>query len=78
MEAEEGEPMTQLPKDLDTSKFMVSTPLLPEKVMFEGTQLGHIPSLKMEDWDLEDHEKFPQLALNNYLVKIYYKDSEVT
>lgn len=34
--------------------------------------------IKMEDWDLEDHEKFPQLSLDKYLAKIYYEETEVT
>jgi len=56
---------------------MVSTPLLPKNVVFEGTLLGCIPMLKMEDWDLADHEKFPQLVLKKYLVKIYYEETRV-
>jgi len=66
-----------VPKDSETTKFMVSTPILPEKVVFEGVLLGIIPSLKLEDWDLVDQEKFPRLALNKYLVKIYYEETRV-
>lgn len=86
MKDKEGAHMTWLPKyipprkgkakvskDLDSAKFMVPTPLLQKRVVFEGSLLGCIPSLKLEDWDLEDHEKFPQLATNKYLVKIDYK-----
>lgn len=54
-------------------KFMVPTPLLPEEVIFKGALLAHIPILKMEDWDLIDHEKFPHLATNKYMMKIYYQ-----
>lgn len=57
---------------------MVSTPLLLKKVVFEGMLLGPIPILKMEDWDLADHEKFLQLVSNKYLDKIYYEETEVT
>lgn len=57
---------------------MVSTPLLLEKVVFEGALLGHIPVLKIEDWDLEDHDKLPQMVSNKYLAKIYYEETGVT
>lgn len=46
--------------------------------MIEGALLGHILTLKLEDWDLGDHEKFPQLAPNKYLSKIYYEETRVT
>lgn len=72
MNVKEGEPITQIlkyipscksttkvPKDPNNTKFMISTPLLPEKVVFDGAMLGRIPSLKLEDWDLGDHAKFP-------------------
>lgn len=65
-------------KDLDNAKFMVSMPLLLEKVVFEGTLLDHIPKLKMEDWESGDHQKFPQLAPTKYLSKVYYEESKVT
>lgn len=87
----EGELMTMLPKyirpckaiakfpnDPDNEKFMVSTPLLLEKVVFEGTLLTHISTLKMEYWDLGDHEKFPQLEPTKYISKVYYKETKVT
>lgn len=56
---------------------MVSAPLLLEKVVLEGILLGHIPSLKLKDWDVVDHGKFPQLAPNKSLVKIYYAETNV-
>ncbi len=48
-------------KDLDESKSFLQTSLLPEDIIFEGMHLGRVPSLKFEDWDLADHEKFPHL-----------------
>jgi len=54
--------MVKVPKDPDSMKFMVSMPLLLENVLFEGQLLNQIPILKVEDWDLGDHEKFPYLA----------------
>ena len=76
LDYEEGEPITNLPeyiplwkgkmkvtKDLYSGKFMVSTPLLPEQVIFEGAFLAHNLVLKMEDWDLADHAKFPHLEI---------------
>jgi len=44
---------------------MVSTPMLPEKVVFEGALLGHITTLKVEDWDLTDRDEFPHLVQNS-------------
>lgn len=68
LDFDEGEPITRLlayiplwkgkakvPKDLDSGKFMISTSLLPEEVVFEGALLAHIPVLKLEDLDLSDH-----------------------
>ena len=57
---------------------MVSTPLLPEKVEFEGTKLARIPILKIKDWDLTDHERFPHLVTSKYMTKIYYEETRVT
>jgi len=34
--------------------------------------------LKMNNWDLADHEKFLQVVLNKYLAKIYYEETKVT
>lgn len=42
---------TKVTKDPDSENFMVSTPLFPEQVEFEGPPLSCIPILKMEDWD---------------------------
>jgi len=54
--------ITKVTKDLDSENFMISTPLLPEQVEFEGPPLVHVPVLKMEDWELVDHERFLHLA----------------
>lgn len=59
-------------------KFVISTPLLPEQVPFEGLRLAWISLLKMDDWDLEDHEQFPYLMTTKYMKCIYYSDSCVT
>lgn len=59
-------------------KFMISMPLLLKKVVFEGTLLTRIYVLKLEDWDLTDHEKFPHLATNKYMTKIYCEETGVT
>lgn len=64
---------TKVTKDPDSRKFIVSTPLFLEHVEFEGTTLVHIPVLKMEDWDLENHDRFSHLATNMYMTKIYYE-----
>jgi len=41
--------MDKVPRDPDSAKFMVSTPLLPKNMPFEGNLLARIPYLKMED-----------------------------
>jgi len=50
-----------VPKDLDENKSLLQTLLLPDGLKFEGTHVGHVPTMKFEDWDLPDCEKFPHL-----------------
>lgn len=68
----------KVPKDLDPRKFLLNTPLLPDNITFEGPRLARIPHLKLEHWDLVDHEKFPHLATENYMKRVFYKESGVT
>jgi len=68
----------QVMKDSDTKNFTVSTPMLPKQVPFEVPRLARIPLLKMEDWDLVDHAKFPHLAMDKYMWKVYYEETGVT
>lgn len=56
-----------MPKDLDETKISLRTPLLLDNIMFEGTHLGCVSSLKFEDWDLTNHEKFPHLETRNLM-----------
>ena len=58
---------TKVPKDLDKSKSSFQTPLLLDNIMFEGTHLKHMTSLKFEYWDLNDYEKFPHLETRNLM-----------
>jgi len=51
----------KVPKDIDERKVLLQTPLLLDEIIFEGPCLGQVPLLKLEDWDLVDHEKFPHL-----------------
>lgn len=37
-----------------------------------------IPHLKLEDWDFAEHERFPHLAMKNYMKRVFYKKSDVT
>jgi len=73
-ETQGADPLTKLPmyvpsrkgkarvlKDLYESKSSLQTPLLPNDIIFGGGNLGWVPVLKFEDWDLTDHEKFPHL-----------------
>ena len=57
----------KVPKDLDETKSSLQTPLLPYGIMFEGTHLGHVLSLKFEYLDLVDHEKFPHIKIGNLM-----------
>ena len=49
---------TKVPKDIDKSKVSLHTPLLSDEIVFEGPRLGQVPLLKLQDWDIDDHEKF--------------------
>jgi len=44
-------------------KSALQTPLLPDGITFEGLLLGCVPTLKFEDWDLANSEKFPHLKM---------------
>lgn len=68
---------TKVTKDPDLGKFGVSTPLMLEQVTFKGPRLAYILLLKMEDWDLVDHETFPHLATHKYTMNIYYYEARV-
>ena len=58
----------KVPKDLDDTKSSLQIMLLPDNIMFEGMNLGWVPSLKFEDLDLADHEKFSHLE-TRHLIK---------
>lgn len=55
----------KVPKDLDAGQFLLNAPLLPENITFEGLCLAWIPHLKLEDWYLVDHKRFPHMAIDN-------------
>lgn len=65
-------------KDLGLGKFTMPALLFPEEVVFEGALLARIPVLKLEDWDLSNHEKFLHFTTNKYMTKIYYEETGVT
>lgn len=65
-------------KDAYLGKFIISTSLLPEQVPFEGSWIVCFPLLRMEDWDLTDHTKFPYLAMDKYMKRVYYEETCVT
>lgn len=54
-------------KDPKAMKFITFTPLLLEKVPFEGKVLGKVPQLKMKDWDFNDRSKYLQFKPSKYL-----------
>lgn len=39
----------KVPKDLDATKSALQTSLLPDGIMFEGSALGRVPTMKFED-----------------------------
>ena len=43
---------------------------LPKGVLLEGTEFGRIYTLKFEDWDLADTEKFPHLETSELMEQI--------
>lgn len=49
----------EIPKNLEAMKSVLQTPLLLDKIRFEDTLMGWVPSIKFEYWDLADNEKFP-------------------
>lgn len=55
-------PKTKIPKDIDESKTPLQTPLLLDEIVFDGLRLTRVLLLKLEDWDLAGHEKFPHLG----------------
>jgi len=57
----------KVPKDLDATKSTLQNPLLPDVILFEGLVMGHMPTMKFEDWDLADSEKFPHLETSNLM-----------
>lgn len=65
-------------KDLDERKFILNTPLLLDQITFEGPRLVRILALKLEDWDLEDIERFPHLVTDTFVTHVLYQDSGVT
>lgn len=46
---------------------MFNTPSFLEGVLFEGTTVGRILSMKFEEWDLVDSEKFPHLETSELM-----------
>jgi len=67
----------KLTNDPNIKKFIVSMPLFPEHAPFEVPRLMRIPLLKMEDWDITGHTKFPNLGMEKYMHKIYYEEMGV-
>lgn len=53
-------------------------PLLQEAITFEGPRLVRVPHLKLKDWDFGDIERFPHLATNTFIKRVFYKESDVT
>jgi len=58
-------PTAKVTKDPDSIKYKIFTPMLLEEVPIEGELLAKVPHLCMEDWDLNDRNKYPQFDPNN-------------
>jgi len=52
----------KVPKDLDETKSSLQT-----GIVFAGMHLGHMPTVKFEDWYITDREKFPHLETGNLM-----------
>lgn len=61
--------MVKLTKDMDAAKNTLQTLLLPNEIRFDGLPLGRVSSIKFEDRDLADSEKFPELAEDKLLLR---------
>jgi len=62
---------------VDARQLLLNTPLLLENITFEGSCLARIPHLKLEDWNLVDHEQFPHLATDTNMKRVFEKESGV-
>jgi len=60
-------PKSKVPKDIDESKTPLQTPLLLDEIAFDGSCLARVLVLKLENWDLVYHEKFPHLAIEQLM-----------
>jgi len=67
---------TKVSKDLDKTKSSLQTPLLPDDIMFEGTHLGCVPTMKFEYWDIADREKFAHLETRNLMKQEQQKGAQ--
>lgn len=48
----------KIPKDLDATKISLQTSLLPNRIIFEGSHMGRVPTMKFEYWNLMGSENF--------------------
>jgi len=55
----------KVPTNLDDVDNILITLSLPKRVPVESMVTGHISTMKFEDWDLADIEKFPIWRLEN-------------
>lgn len=55
-------PKSKVAKDINESKSPLQTPLLRDEITFNDPCLARVSILKLKDWYLVDHEKFPHLV----------------
>lgn len=71
-------PKSKISKDIDESKTPSQTPLLPDVIAFHGPHLARVPILKLEYWDLADHENFPHLVTEQLMCYIIDTNTRMT
>lgn len=54
----------EIPKNLDEFDTIIITQYFPKAVPAENSVVGCVATMKFEDWDLADIEKFPHLAID--------------
>lgn len=57
----------KVPKDVDIVKSTLETPLLLDGILFDGSVLGRVPTMKFQYWDLAEREKFPHLETSQLM-----------
>ena len=57
----------KVPANLDEVDTLIVTPSLPKAMPVENSVVGCVSTMKFEDWDHANHEKFPHLETRNLM-----------